>query len=132
MSRSLSCSIFDFLWPPFQNQLANQNEHIFRYGEIVSFRVFSNLPDFTADISYHAGRSISMPGIHIGGHMYGWDTPNELTMVHTSLGSCNKMFQTGAVAWGGSGSGSGLISIGPGSSGSISWSLTPFQFANGF
>ena len=31
------------------------------------------------------------------------------------------MFQTGAVAWGGSGSGSGLISIGPGSSGSISW-----------
>ena len=67
------------------------------------------------------GRSISMPGIHIGGHMYGWDTPNELTMVRTSLGSHNKMFQTGAVAWGGSGSGSGLISIGPGSSGSISW-----------
>ena len=54
VSRSLSCSIFDFLWPPFQNQLANQNEHIFRYGEIVSFRVFSSLSDFTANISYHA------------------------------------------------------------------------------
>ena len=53
--------------------------------------------------------------------MYGWDTPNELTMVRTSLGSRNKMFQTGAVAWGGSGSGSVLISMGPGPSGSISW-----------
>ena len=48
--------------------------------------------------------------------MYRWDTPNELMMVCTSLGSHNKMFQTGAVAWGGSGSGSGLISMGPGSS----------------
>jgi len=67
------------------------------------------------------GRSISMSGIRVGGYMYRQDTPNKFARVCTSLGSRNKMFRTGGTAWGGSGSGSGPILMGPGPSGNISW-----------
>jgi hypothetical protein len=52
--------------------------------------------------------------------MYRRDTPNEFARVRTSLGSRKKIFRTGGTAWGGSGTGSGLVSIGPGPSGSTS------------
>jgi hypothetical protein len=56
--------------------------------------------------------------------MYRRDTPNEFARVRTSLGSRKKIFQTGGTAWGGSDTGSGLVSIWlgpPGSTSSTAW-----------
>ena len=64
VSRSLSCSIFDFLWPPFKTSWQTKTS---TYSDMVRLCHLEFSPAFQILLL----TSATMPGIHIGGHMYG-------------------------------------------------------------